>query len=318
MKLKPTLILSSLLFIIFLSSSISYSIHTVKTLHTTVFVKHLSERDLDISLDIETEWMREPTTDLPHAVTRLNFKIYSISHILDASLTTTILHPITAAIGDLQPGINGFSRISVYSYYDEFQDSGKPYSEIPYSLKVYLIGKTLRGFVYTTRTLNFKVKFPRYFDERVVRLYVTPNNPTIKELASNITGYPKWLALCNWVSYNIQYKYDTDVHGVRNFWQLPIETLQLKTGDCEDYAILLCSLLRASGYDENSAFVVLGYTNKTGHAWVRIYAQIEGTGTWINIEPQIGGVFTIIYGFLNIAEYDEAYQFNDVYFEKLK
>ena len=90
------------------------------------------------------------------------------------------------------------------------------------------------------------------------------------------------------------------------------------TGDCEDFAILLCSLYRAAGYDENSAYVVLGYTKDAGHAWVRIYAQVGGIGTWINIEPQVGGLFTIFYGLIDITTYDDAFLFNDVHFERLK
>lgn len=40
------------------------------------------------------------------------------------------------------------------------------------------------------------------------------------------------------VNNSITYRRDKDVHNRIDYWQKPEETLELKTGDCEDYAIL--------------------------------------------------------------------------------
>lgn len=51
------------------------------------------------------------------------------------------------------------------------------------------------------------------------------------------------------VGRNIKYNLDTDIYGVEDYWATPIETLYLRTGDCEDKAILTCSILLAMGLD---------------------------------------------------------------------
>jgi hypothetical protein len=40
---------------------------------------------------------------------------------------------------------------------------------------------------------------------------------------------PNWIALRDWVGNSITYKYDSTVHGVEDFWQLPKETIELRT-----------------------------------------------------------------------------------------
>lgn len=42
----------------------------------------------------------------------------------------------------------------------------------------------------------------------------------------------------------IRYTPDKEIHGVEEYWQLPEETMFLKTGDCDDYAIFLLYILK--------------------------------------------------------------------------
>jgi hypothetical protein len=56
-----------------------------------------------------------------------------------------------------------------------------------------------------------------------------------------------------WMRRNITYKRD-DV----DYWQSPEETLSLKTGDCEDYAILGRAILIAAGFDSSTIWVLMG------------------------------------------------------------
>ena len=151
----------------------------------------------------------------------------------------------------------------------------------------------------------------------IKKLYITPNDPKIVELKDEILNNKpfwrsNWQAFCDWINSEITYEPDSG-----EYWKLPRETLEQKTGDCEDQAILLCSLLRAVGYDRDSAFVILGRCDDVGHAWVRIFAEILGIGIWMDIEATNGGL-TIFQELLGLVDYDDAYQFNDIRFEKLK
>jgi len=116
------------------------------------------------------------------------------------------------------------------------------------------------------------------------------------------------------VANSITYKYDSYVHGVEEYWQLPKETLQLRTGDCEDYAILLVSLLRADGWSPNDIYVVIGKDAQgNGHAWVKVNLGIFG---WQYIEPQANGWFTLVLDYFITSGYKEEYIFNDTLFYK--
>lgn len=120
---------------------------------------------------------------------------------------------------------------------------------------------------------------------------------------------PNWIALRDWVGNNIEYKYDSEVYG-KEHWQLPKETIQRRTGDCEDYAILLCSLLRADGWDSNSVYVILGEKSNSYHGWVKIIWN----GIEYGIEPQQNGWSTLLLDFLSLSGYNAKYMFNDKVF----
>lgn len=62
----------------------------------------------------------------------------------------------------------------------------------------------------------------------------------------------------------------------RDFWQFPAETLALRTGDCEDQAILLCSLLRTA-VGPQEVFVTIGEYAGFGHAWVLYRGRVLDT-----------------------------------------
>lgn len=64
------------------------------------------------------------------------------------------------------------------------------------------------------------------------------------------------------------YLYVTDLNFIpdeEEFWQLPQETIERQSGDCEDLAFLLHSLFLASGLDSE---LVIGQFEGGGHAWV--------------------------------------------------
>lgn len=89
------------------------------------------------------------------------------------------------------------------------------------------------------------------------------------------------------VSEEVAYRYG----GAYDPWQFPDETLSVREGDCEDRALLIASLLLASGISSFNVRVALGelrlYSNEArprsfGHCWVMYKNE---AGQWLVIEP---------------------------------
>ena len=157
----------------------------------------------------------------------------------------------------------------------------------------------------------------RTYNSSEARFYITPNDPTTQQTLNNIVVnplIPDWIEIREWVANNIEYVSDTTAHGVLEYWQLSAETLSLGTGDCEDFSILLCSLYRAIGWDENEVYVVVGENDGRYHAWVRLNIDTIG---WQNIEPQQGAINTFIGDSLSLSGYTAVCNFNDIYLNSL-
>lgn len=125
----------------------------------------------------------------------------------------------------------------------------------------------------------------------IAKGYITPSNTTVQSTLNYIIANKPWDrtefgAIQEWITSNISYAYDSTVHGESEYFQYPSETISLKTGDCEDFAILSCTLLRAYGAQPNSVYVVVGYGSSGGHAWL---AENYRYGRWRYIEPQVDG-----------------------------
>lgn len=170
-------------------------------------------------------------------------------------------------------------------------------------------------------SFSFGADVPRTFsdDPELVKLFVTPREPSVVALKDEVLKdaplkLKDWIALRNWVGDNIQYRHDDAVYGVRDYWQFGKETVNLRTGDCEDFAILLCSLLRAAGYSPDDVYVVIGKNPNGYHAWVKI--NLESIG-WYNLEPQENGWATLVGDFLTLSNYQAQYEFNDQQFHKI-
>lgn len=146
--------------------------------------------------------------------------------------------------------------------------------------------------------------------------YITPDDPAVKEflqdiLNSEAVAFNDFEKLRDRVSSYISYQYDQDVHGVSEYWQLPSETIELRTGDCEDFAILLCSLLRAYGVPSDQVYVAVGFDKEqtSGHAYL---VERWYQGIWRITEPQAWawtGVF--LRDWATEVTYDTTYCFND-------
>ena len=169
-------------------------------------------------------------------------------------------------------------------------------------------------------SFSFGAEVPRTFSDNaeMVKLFVTPREPSVIALKNDILSdklpVKDWIALRDWVGKNIEYKDDALVHGTSEYWQFGKETVSLKTGDCEDFAILLCSLFRANGVSADDVYVVVGRNAEGYHAWVRINL---GTIGWYNLEPQENGMATLVGDFLTLSGFQALYQFNDQQFHQI-
>jgi hypothetical protein len=153
----------------------------------------------------------------------------------------------------------------------------------------------------------------RVFDESLSFSFITPQDPSVVNLKNEILQdtlallTPDWMALRDWVGNRVQYRTDSEIHGEREYWQFSNETIYLETGDCEDFSILLCSLLRSNGWAADSVYVVIGEQNNQHHAWVRlIWNDMQ-----YNIEPQGSGFEIFLGDMTNLSGYEAIFYFND-------
>lgn len=133
-------------------------------------------------------------------------------------------------------------------------------------------------------------------NQRVLKInissFITPKNLAVNEIVHRITGgwsntsdinefWEDTKIMYNWIVNNIEYRADglypilpSEAYEKVNFkdemWQFPNETLELKKGDCEDMAILLCSMIRCYVNSKYPVEVIMIYSETSGHAAVQI------------------------------------------------
>ncbi len=156
--------------------------------------------------------------------------------------------------------------------------------------------------------------------------FVTPECEFVRESLRQILGDPPYEptrhgfdAIRYWIAHNIEYMSDQERIGEEDDWQTPRETLaEPRVGDCEDFSLLVCALLRAYGIPEESVFVVIGVDGKGGEHAFLIENWYED-GEWRVIEPQAPA--SLRYGFpffrsvdSELTRYRIILAFNDVHY----
>jgi len=152
-------------------------------------------------------------------------------------------------------------------------------------------------------------------------MYITPDDPLVVSVMLSVTGgwsnpsdwneaWSDMFRLYKWVVDNIRYSYDSpepllpDIGGTvfwrSEFWRFPNETIRDGTGDCEDMANLLASLILAHNGKRYNVWVMLVKFGDNGHALVVIPVK----GGKIAILDPAGRYYTSIYG--TIAAKDVA------------
>jgi hypothetical protein len=155
--------------------------------------------------------------------------------------------------------------------------------------------------------------------ESEFKSYITPECPWVEGTLQGILGAPPYELsqvgfddIRDWVADNIKYKSDEERWG-KDYWQTPEETLSYSTGDCEDFSILLCSLLRTYGIDAERVYVALGVDGEDGHAF--LIEDWNNDGEWRRIESQAPASWHLKpHPDSGLDEYEITAAFNDLYY----
>jgi len=136
-------------------------------------------------------------------------------------------------------------------------------------------------------------------------IFITPNDPSVAQVVKKITGgwsdtsnlTEFWYDVHNmfdWVVRNIRLNKDTfypippsepwgSVQYINDLWLFPNETLSFGQGDCEDHAILLCSMI-LSYEGQNQKFPVefitfIGESRDSMRAHAAVQVSFKGNLT---------------------------------------
>jgi len=148
--------------------------------------------------------------------------------------------------------------------------------------------------------------------------FITPNNSLVSAKVLEITGgysgdvndyWRDCERLYRWVVNNISYSYDSYMPVLpesisdglvwqQDYWRMPQETIEDETGDCEDMAVLLASMLRNYNEGEYSIWVLVIRSGQSGHVAVAFPAQ----GGRLTILDPAGNYYTGQYGSLDSSD----------------
>jgi len=129
-----------------------------------------------------------------------------------------------------------------------------------------------------------------------VESFITPQDSSVSAIVFDITGgwsdpsdfTEYWDDLKDmylWVTNNIDYRYDglspmlpyspwDSVYYYEDMWQFPNETLSLEKGDCDDQAILLCSMIRC--YCDMQYWVECIWIHSSTSAHLGVQCPVQG------------------------------------------
>jgi predicted transglutaminase-like cysteine proteinase len=113
--------------------------------------------------------------------------------------------------------------------------------------------------------------------ERLVKKIVSPRESNDRKMHK----------IEQWVKRNIRYSSDKKEFNMMERWTLPNETLQRRSGDCEDGAVLLIALAATAGIPKDR--LRLYAPIKMPHGWHACVAyQRESDDEWVWVEWAFG------------------------------
>lgn len=114
----------------------------------------------------------------------------------------------------------------------------------------------------------------RYSNAHVpIRRLVTPYEPEVREVAEVLHNAPDFVTACQ----DFVHSFTTYAHEPGDYWATPAETLEIRAGDCDCLAILLCSLLR-NFYPADKVFCAVGDWNVAGNSQGHMFVVLEDGG----------------------------------------
>ncbi|UCF83794.1 MAG: transglutaminase-like cysteine peptidase [Desulfobacteraceae bacterium] len=128
-------------------------------------------------------------------------------------------------------------------------------------------------------------------DPLIAEIFLQYPNDIIRAQAEEITNpYEsndiKAFEIFEWVARNIEYKLDKDEYDRAEVWQPPVITLRKGTGDCEDAAFLIHSLMLNAGIPWDCIRTYGGEVEfdgvSFGHAWTAY--KRESDDEWIVLD----------------------------------
>ena len=149
---------------------------------------------------------------------------------------------------------------------------------------------TLQAYVDAYQNLRDKVN--QRWNHINIEPFITPQDQAVRDIVYAVTGgwsnpsdwneyWKDVKAMYDWIVNNVEYRSDGlypmlpyDPSGDLDFWdemwQFPNETISLKKGDCEDMAILLCSMIRC--YCDMKYWVecIIIESSTSGHVAVQV------------------------------------------------
>ncbi len=165
--------------------------------------------------------------------------------------------------------------------------------------------------------------------ESEFKSYIMPDCESVREALQDIVGPSPYEpsqagfdAIRDWVADNIDYESDQERWG-DDYWQMPTETLSCRSGDCEDFSILLCSLLRAYGIAAERIYLTLGVdSGEDGHAF--LIEDWYHNGEWRRIESQAPAQISSVawlggprpHPDSQLDRYEITVAFNDLYYHE--
>lgn len=90
----------------------------------------------------------------------------------------------------------------------------------------------------------------------------------LKNVSELKTNREKIIKILKYVIVNIKYAKDQTVWKTPEYWQNPTETWKLKTGDCEDGAILIYAIARYFNIPDYQLYITTGDVVGGGHCYL--------------------------------------------------
>ena len=287
--------------------------------------------DVDIE-NIKYQWSRD-SNDLPKCSVYIYYKIYNNG--------------------------NGYAKNAIVSsnYHGKIKTIPYIYSNNYYSsyCVIYLNTDNRKGLYDRYYEYNFKIEVETDYSSDYKNQYiltpftytylVTPDDPIVQSTIDSIISEKAWYDIRDdweyikeWVGEHVDYSYDDeeeknpggnlvgDGQPGGQYSQFARETIEKGTGDCEDHAILLTSLLRAYGYDSDEVYVIYGDTSEGYHGWVYLKVDLlwGAWEQWSYIEATRDGLLSGYRDLIEIGcnlpmgihDYEEDFRFNDEYCSK--